>query len=304
MLNEIMEEKYCKLCNSKRIIEEYAGIIRNGGLGQYTDNPVTMYRCEDCRVIWHERMHDSEAYYQSDEYRNSLEGTAEEEEFYRLHDKETLAKLSYTGTEIYRNKIVADIGCGCGAFIDYIKGVAKEIIAVEPTSSYREILKRKGFLTFAYGREAADEFSGRMDVVTSFDVIEHVDDPIDFLKDIYSLLTPGGRAFIGTPTETPIMRELLGSEYEKKLLFSTQHIWVFAKENLKLMAEKAGFSADRISFKYSQRYGIGNMLGWVRDKEPKKDIDAGFLTRTLDSVWKSECESKELSDYIILCLRK
>ena len=83
-----------------------------------------------------------------------MEGSSEEEKFYELHDKETLDKLNYTGTTIFRNKIVADIGCGCGAFLDYISGVAREVVAVEPSLKYRNIMIKKGFNAYAYAEEA------------------------------------------------------------------------------------------------------------------------------------------------------
>ena len=295
---------YCKLCNGTDIIDEYYGLIRDGGLGKFTDHSISMYRCRSCGVIWHNILLDSHEYYKSDEYRNSLEGTTSEEDFYKLHDTESLAKLSYTGTSVYRDAVVADIGCGCGAFLDYISGVAKMIVAIEPTESYQDVLQRKGFNTFSYASEALGQFREKVDVVTSFDVIEHVEEPKAFLMDIYRLLSTGGKAFIGTPTETPIMRKLLGEDYEKKLLFSTQHLWIFSKTNLTMMAVEAGFAKEKISFKYDQRYGIGNMLGWLKYKEPRHDISEDFITETLDKVWKSECEQKELSDYIILCLEK
>ena len=37
-------------------------------------------------------------------------------EFYRLHDKETLDKFKYIGTEIFRNRNVADIVVGVVPF--------------------------------------------------------------------------------------------------------------------------------------------------------------------------------------------
>ncbi|WP_155829710.1 class I SAM-dependent methyltransferase [Butyrivibrio sp. AC2005] len=294
----------CKICNSSNVKEEYNGLIRDGGLGRYTKKNVSMYRCADCGVIWHEKIYKADEYYQTDTYRNSLEGTIKESDFYKLHDKESLAKLTYTGTEIYRDSVVADIGCGCGAFLDYVNGVAKKVVAIEPAEFYREVLNRKGFYTYSYAREAKDRFANNVDVVTSFDVIEHVESPQDFLLDVYELLKVGGRAFIGTPTETPIMRSLLGKMYDMKLLFSTQHIWIFSKESLRMMADKVGFLPQNIKFKYYQRYGIGNMLGWLKFQEPKKDIQNDFITKTLDDVWKRESEKQELADYIVLEIEK
>ena len=289
----------CRICGGQNIGVTYNGLIRNGGLGKYTEEPVTMWQCKDCGVIWHDLFFDNvEQYYESEEYRKSLEGSSEINCFYKLHDNETMEKLQYTGTDIFRGKIVADIGCGGGAFLDFVAGVSKSIVAIEPSEKYRYDMETRGYRTYAYIKDALNEGNNKINVITSFDVIEHVENPVQFMEDIYSMLSEEGRAIIGTPTDAPIMRCLLGQIYEKKLLFSTQHMWVFSEKSLEVIAKKVGFKKVRI--KYFQRYGIGNMLGWLREKEPCSDIKEAFITPTLDAVWKSECSANRLSDYIVL----
>ena len=100
------------------------------------------------------------------------------------------------------------------------------------------------------------------------------------------------------------MRKLLGSTYEEKLLFSTQHLWVFNEESLWLMAKKAGFKESNVTFRYFQRYGIGNVFGWLKEKEPRHDVVDELITHTMDNVWKNELESNKSSDYIVMYLRK
>ena len=139
-------------------------------------------------------------------------------------------------------------------------------------------------------------------MITSFDVIEHVEDPVLFLKDIYDLLSEGGQAIIGTPTDAPVMRELLGEIYEKKILFSTQHLWIFSEKNYKDIARKAGFC--NVKVKYFQRYGLDNLVGWLVNKEAKSEICASFITATFEDTWKRECEKNGLADYIVLYLTK
>lgn len=293
----------CKICGGSNIKSIYNGVIRDGGLGQYTKDFVEIFQCNDCDVIWHEsKINDFQKYYETEEYRKKLEGSSEEEKFYELHDKETLDKLNYTGTTIFRNKVVADLGCGCGAFLDYIDGVAKEIIAIEPSQKYRNIMDRKGFSTFAYSKNAKTEYKNKIDVLTSFDVIEHVESPEEFLQDIYDLLVRGGKAIIGTPTDAPVMRSLLGEVYEKKILFSTQHLWILSEKNLILLAERVGFKD--VSVKYYQRYGVDNMIGWIKEKEPKSEVECNFITETLNNVWKAQLVDNSLSDYIVLYLKK
>lgn len=294
----------CKICGESNIKSIYNGIIRDGGLGKYTKDSVEMFQCNNCNVIWHEnKIDDVKEYYETEEYRKELEGSSEEAEFYNLHDKETLDKLNYTGTTIFRNKVVADIGCGCGAFLDYISGVAKEVVAIEPSQKYRDIMNKKGFKTYAYSENAKDVYKGKIGVITSFDVIEHVESPQIFIQDIYDLLEKGGgEAIIGTPTDAPVMRRLLGEIYEKELLYSTQHLWILSEKSLRIISEKCGFA--NVNVEYYQRYGIDNMLGWLKEKRPKSDIKQKFITKTLDNVWKSQLVDNGLADYIVLYLKK
>lgn len=293
----------CRICGSGRTEVTYEGIIRDGGLGKYTENPVKMWRCKDCNAMWHESMvKDVTEYYESKEYRLALEDSTEENDFYRLHDKESLDKFLYTGTTIFRNKTVADIGCGCGAFLDYVKGVAKNIVAIEPSAHYRDIMTQKGFDVYPYSSDALKDYSNSVDVIVSFDVIEHVEDPTGFVSDVYNLLSDGGHAIIGTPTDAPVMRGLLGNDYEKKLLFSTQHLWILGEKSLGIIAGKFPF-AD-IYVKYFQRYGLANLLGWARDKKPNSGIGNQWITETMDNVWRREVENRGLSDYIVLYLSK
>lgn len=289
----------CMLCGGSDIKITYQGLIRDGGLGRYTKAPVTMWQCGNCGVIWHDPVIDDVGrYYESETYRNSLEGSSDIEDFYRMHDKETLDKFQYTGTDVFRHKVVADIGCGGGVFLDFLKGVADTVIAVEPSENYRRAMDLKGFRTYAYTEDALKDWKSGIDVATSFDVIEHVGDPRRFMEDIFRLLAEGGHAVIGTPTDAPVMRSLLGETYEQKLLFSTQHPWVFSEKSLRLLAEETGFW--RTGVKYFQRYGIGNLLGWLREKEPRSDIREDFFGHSLDGVWKSECAEKGLADYVVL----
>lgn len=293
----------CRICGSSNIKMIYDDKIRNGGLGYYTKDNVSVYQCEACKVIWHENtLSDIGEYYESTEYRDSLEGGSEETRFYQLHDKETFQKIQYTGTSVFRNKIVADIGCGCGAFLDFISGVAELVIAVEPSETYRKIMDGKRYHTYAYTEEVLSDFRDKVDIVTSFDVIEHVEDPETFLRNICKLLKTGGKAIIGTPTDAPIMRQLLGRIYEKKLLFSTQHLWIFSGNSLEILADKCGCSGKEV--KYFQRYGIDNLMGWLRDKEPNSEIKMAEDMDELNTMWKSWAAEKELGDYIVLYLEK
>ena len=258
----------CRLCGCEEIRIAYQGRIRDGRVGNYYKDDVRMYQCARCGTIWHEDLkEDYEAFYGSEDYRQSLEGTSEIEDFYRMHDGESLEKLRYTGTEVFRNKVTADIGCGGGAFLDYVNTVAKRVIAVEPSRAYRRAMEEKGFTAFPYTEDALKEYRGKVDVVVSFDVIEHVQDPLKFVAEIFQLLSDGGRAFIGTPTGAPVMRELLGADYES-FLFSTQHPWVLGAEQERFIVRPQKLPHDRRAGRGSNKGppSVGQKLKNLRHK--------------------------------------
>lgn len=115
-----------------------------------------------------------------------------------------------------------------GGFLDYINTVASKVIGIEPTETYRREMTKKGYEVYSYSSDAIPHWKEKVDVIVSFDIIEHVEAPVTFIKEAYELLKEGGLGIIGTPTDASVMRELLGAQYES-FLFSTQHPWVLGE---------------------------------------------------------------------------
>ena len=294
---EAERKSICPICGAHHVDIRYDDYIRDGAPGTLTKEKYQMFYCPSCGVTWHHLdAKENRDFYGSEAYRNKLEHTAKISDYYRLHDSEVLDKLNYTGTDIFRGTVVCDIGCGGGSFLDFISGAASEVIAIEPAEHYRKELRQRGYKTYAYSQEA-DECSGGVDVVTSFDVIEHADNPIEFMREIYRLLKPQGRAIIGTPSDCPIMRVLLGHEYEQKLLYSFQHPWILSAKSFRLCCEQAGFREIRIVPK--QRYGLANLVQWLKERRPTGHCEMQWVSETLDDVYKAETEAAGLADYLL-----
>jgi SAM-dependent methyltransferase len=222
-------------------------------------------------------------------------------DFYAHHDAEIIEKLNYTGTSIYRDKVFMDIGCGGGGYADFINGVAKEVILVEPTESFAAKLRDKGYEVFSYAEDAIKKYENKIDLITNYDVIEHVDDPLGFMRSIHQLLAPGGTAIIGTPTDYPIHRQLLGDEFNS-FVFSVQHPWVFSRKSLDKLAEDVGFGEYQVSFQ--QRFGMGNFIAWLKERKPLGHMNYDFITHQLDSHYRAEMSQEGKADYLILKARK
>jgi SAM-dependent methyltransferase len=250
--------------------------------------------------LWHANIRGND-YYESSEYRQEIEGTIDIHDFHKRHDCETLEKFSYTGTSIFRNKVVLDVGAGGGSWIDFLCGVAKKTIAIEPTTAFRDELVKRGHVAYSYARDAQKDYRGSVDVITSFDVIEHVSDPIEFADDIFSLLSPGGSIIIGTPSDHAHLRELLGDEFNQ-FIFSVQHPWVFGECSLQLIFSKVGFS--NINVKTFTKYGLGNVFAWLKERKPCGQATYPCISDTADAVWKSSLAERGEGDYLVLYAKK
>jgi 2-polyprenyl-3-methyl-5-hydroxy-6-metoxy-1,4-benzoquinol methylase len=92
---------------------------------------------------------------------------------------------------------IADVGCGTGGMLPVLARYGR-VTGVDEAPEAREYCARSGFpdvLTLA-------EWHGRgetYDLVTAFDVIEHVPDDVTFLRGLSDRLAPGGRLLATVP---------------------------------------------------------------------------------------------------------
>jgi len=91
---------------------------------------------------------------------------------------------------------VVDFGAGLGALAEGVRPWAGRLICVEPDFAQIEMLKDAGYET---ARDISLLPDGGVDYVYSMNVLEHILDDRDILKNIFTKLRPGGRLLIYVP---------------------------------------------------------------------------------------------------------
>lgn len=106
---------------------------------------------------------------------------------------------------------VLDVGCNTGDLLDFARSLGASTAGVEPSDASRAAAVAKGHRVVASLSEAAGPF----DVVTAFDVLEHVYDVPALLAEVATKLSPGGRfvALTGDITCADARREGAGWWY-------------------------------------------------------------------------------------------
>ena len=286
----------CKICGGVHHVPVYTGKIRMGRFGTWSEHDHTLCRCANCGAIaLPNLMGELSTYYETGAYREDVDGEEALDHFYALHDGEQGHKLALIGTDAFRKRVVADIGCGAGSFLDFISGAASEVVAVEPNSSFRSGLQRRGYHVYDYAANACADFAGRVGLATCFSTVEHIEDPLSFLQHVHALLEPGGKLVISTPNANDILMHSLPEDYPP-FFYRKVHLWYWDAGSFRELLKLAGFSEVRIIPHH--RFGMSNFFNWLREKRPKGDARLPYVTETMDRLWRAELEQNLTCDYL------
>ncbi|MCW3067366.1 MAG: hypothetical protein JWN32_4538 [Solirubrobacterales bacterium] len=142
-----------------------------------------------------------------------------------------------------------DVGCGMGFFLERASVDGWDSWGCEPSPWWAEAAGRRvGAGRVFRGRvEDMAERRAEFDLVTAWDVLEHVFDPLPFLRRIAELLAPGGRLFLRTPNLAYVLpvyraRRRLGHRVE---LGPTNHVVYFSARTLRRALSDAGLAPQR-----------------------------------------------------------
>ena len=299
MVSDIKEVN-CEICKGE-ISVIYQGPVRDGAFGSIIENS-HIYKCNMCGIS---RIDENDAFeqknYESNTYREEMEQGVSVDSFYSHADPIQIHHLDAFWPFSFRNKIVADVGCGAGSFIDHIAGLASKVIAIEPTKMYHDSLTDRGYQVFSYANEAKTKFNNSVDITVSFQVIEHVENPIQFLKEIYLLLKKGGKLILATPNHDDILMKLLPQSFPS-FFYRRAHRWYFDEESLLYCLKQSGFK--NIDVRHKHTFGISNTLAWLRDKKPQGNIQLSGIDRSADVLWKDYLESSKQADTLFVMAEK
>ena len=116
--------------------------------------------------------------------------------------------------EKYRktNKIL-DVGCGIGYFLYVAKQRGWEVFGTEFSDKAVEICSQKGITMYNGGFDSVMFQEGEFDVITSFEVLEHVHNPSDIMNFV-KFLRKGGAFYLTTPNFNSIIRIIQKSDWD------------------------------------------------------------------------------------------
>ena len=236
-----------------------------------------VHRCSDCDLVFlnqnsfqlPERFYEKE-YHQS--YLTHIEpDSLDPKAYFEKMLKVTKPWADKFTERLNGDEIILDMGCSTGHFMHLIKpkigSVYGHDLNVKEVAFCREI---QGLDVSS--KPLGERFKlGTFDYITLVFVLEHISEPITFLKHLKTFLKPGGKILVVVPN----IRDPLVSFYDipefRSFYYCIEHLFYFNKNSISLLFEKAGLSG---TVEQVQEYPFANHLNWIYRRCPSDTINS------------------------------
>jgi len=261
---ESYERAGCPTCNNQS-----NGVLFTKNNGQYC-------YCPDCRHVYlgnplnQQKLIEFYSGYPT----SSLDWHINESSFYRrIYSKglDLIASPCHGGN-------LLDIGCSGGYFLSVARERGYKVHGVEPNRLESAYAEEQGIDIL--GATVDDLPDGTaFEIITLWDVLEHIRNPVEYLKQIKSYLIPGGLVFVQVPTCDSLAARIMRSACN--MFDGIEHLTLFSAHSLDIAFVKAGYSLVARQSIISESQVLQNFLSYDSDpylSRPCQDFRPEFLS--------------------------
>ena len=201
----------------------------NVGHGQH--GPIV--ECRSCGLVFAHPMPSSEVLDQA--YGATQDERYAEEEPYRVLNFGPLIDLVESHSPPPGRLL--DVGCHIGTFLELAQARGWGVHGVEPSRWAAAVAADRGLAVDCGSLESLSD-RAPYDVITMWDVLEHLRDPMAELRDLQRLLRPGGWLFFSTIDIGSRFARVLGRRWPWLM---HMHLYYFRRDHLARYVREAGF---------------------------------------------------------------
>ena len=195
-----------------------------------------LYRCGVCAHFWIRLLDERQL---AEMYGHSYSGFQTDHRFGQM--ARTLFVREF-GNRISPPARVLDVGCGNGQFLEIATGLGHQAYGLDASASAVEMCLQAGLQ--AYTEDFLEHWPAeKPNIVTFWDVLEHVANPVQFLKHARELTAPHGFVLAKVPLSTrrSVAASALSAPIARSVLMVPSHVQFFSPRSLKRGLQRAGF---------------------------------------------------------------
>jgi SAM-dependent methyltransferase len=231
MLVDDLERAYCPLCSSAEHEPAYPQF-----------SPYCVVQCRACAFYFlSPRLKEDEmlSKYKLDSY---FEGEGSGYASYEQQAQTLMATFRRLMVNLSARQLTGgallEVGCGFGYLLEAAKGYFDMRVGTDFSSLAVEQASQRADRVYCGGPEQIPS-EQKFDCIIATHVIEHVYQPLKFLRDLCRHLRPSGKLVVAAPNMGSWWRWLMGHHWP--LFKIPEHVLYFDRKSLKALVRQAGF---------------------------------------------------------------
>lgn len=231
----------CNLCGSEDLVLLYPGNMASENLDRFSQYSYygDLFKCNECGLVSQLLTH---------EYTEILESLKGEKYLDESIGELNLSEkaLQFKGLIGLMQKFASldgarllDVGANTGVFLNLMREYTSDYSGIEPSEEAVKVAKVE------FGLEVENSVvadatlpDGTYDLITMWDVVEHLYDPLMDTATLFNKLKPGGMVFITTHDVDSFLAKVTKKNYP---MFMYQHFYHFSPKTLSKMMVKNGY---------------------------------------------------------------
>ena len=274
--SDVRDVTHCQLCGSARQTP------------MFVDGPYRVVACADCSLVYVSPRLQGQAlldvygadYWKSDNPK--LRGYADYAREAALYLKTYEKRMTLVRRWLPANARILDVGCAAGYFLRVAQRHGHDVYGVEMSAAIaHEAEKALGSDRIHVGTlddaiAAKNWRNGSFDLVTMWDVVEHIPEPQPVLRRIRELLKPDGKLLLETQNVTSRWARLLGKRWHHYK--HDEHLYHFNPGTLRRLLADCGFEPVALGAGYAGKYVS---FGFLAERAGRVGPIAALLAKPL-----------------------
>jgi SAM-dependent methyltransferase len=233
----------CRICGAELTARDSTE-VREAGTGCYGSPHVQLekrrtdiFYCDACNHMQFPFLL-SERVYDAYEYDNDYRVSRYVLDIYHRQMK-TLAER-VPDRRILEDGLFVDIGCGAGNALTAAGDYFSNVLGIEPSDQFAKELERKGipYLHTYFSEEIMKSLGKKIDVFYSSQVFEHLEAPLEVLRDVFRACSEGAYGMVEVPDGQRVW------ERKEFSYLNLEHVNNYSPLSLSRLACKAGFLVE------------------------------------------------------------
>ena len=252
----------CQLCNKNTFNKT-----------KYFVSDQEIIKCKKCgflRLNYFKQEYDKDLYQYYEDYSKTFRSKEwkQRAKLNLINLSKSLKDYSYRYNSNKKNISLLDFGCGLGLTLDTAKKLDWEVKGVEMNEFCINFCEKKNHKVYSYLSEIDENI--KFDIITLFDVVEHVPNPTNLLKDLKTKLSKDGFLIITCPNWNSLERIFFQNNWKA---IDPQHYHYFTIKTMMQILQKANFKIIQIKTKNFNPFQNKQ----IKNNQPSNKIKATTL---------------------------